>query len=257
MERIINRQWRDEQAAGKYPFADYATLQSRDGISLAADTFLDAHLYPIGSSAGLYIPRIDVLAATVKLYVGTNDDQTLCYGEFDPLNPPEILPLIDTYGRAAGVLVAPPLGLSIAQSWTQGTHLFERAATEFVAGVCCPQPAIGVRGFLTDKDELLSGDVWIVGEHGVIVREDPDLSLAGSIVLRIDVIGEPLFKRVQCNFETPQFLKTINNVPPDVNGNFVIQVGTASAADPLLRIGTTRQLGDLHFALVGQATENP
>lgn len=267
MARVTNLQWRDEQSGGKFPFADYATLTSRDGIVLAEDTFLDAHLYPIGGGAGLYITRVDVFSSTVRIYVGNIDNPTLCYGEFDPLDPPELLRLTDAYGRAAGVLVSPPLGLSIAQSWTQGTHLFDRVATEFVATVCCPQPAVGVRGFLTADNELLTGDVWIVGENGVVVREDPEVFVPGDIVLRIDIVGDPLFKRALCDgdantpagpvplFASPPVLKTINNIPPTTEGGCVITVGTAAAADPTIRITTTPT--GLIVALVGQPTENP
>lgn len=265
MTRHIHQQWRDEQEGGKFPFIASASLRSRTGIAIAADTFLDAHLYPIGGGEGLHIPQVDVFADRVKLYVGTETSKLLCFAEFDPLSPPTMLALTDSYGRPAGVLICSDIGLAVAQSWDQGTHTFTREATEFVATVCSPTPEIGVRGIITDDGDVLTGDIWIVGENGIVVREDPDIDVPGGAVLRVDIVGDPLFRRALCDaeVETPSgnipllavrnYLKTINHISPDQYGNFTIQVGTAAASDPILRITPTA--AGLLFVAVGQPTE--
>lgn len=265
MTRHFHPSWREEHHLSKYPFADSASLQASSGIGMSHDTFVDAHLFPIGGGAGLHIPQITVFADRVRIYVGTSATPLLSYAEFDPLDPPEILKLQDQFGRPAGVIVASEIGLSIAQSWEQGNHIFSREATEFVASVCRPTPEIGLRGLITPDGDVLTGDVWLVGENGVVVREDPDRHIAGKNVIRIDIVGDPLFRRALCNasidtpsgevplFNTINFLKTINGKKPDAYGNFTIQVGTGTVTDPVFRITPTAD--GLLFRAVGQKTE--
>lgn len=263
MTSITHLPWRNEQEAGNYPFSDTATLTSDAGIAFLPNTFLDAHLYPIGAHAGLYITKVAVTAGRVRLYVGTAANDELCSVEFNPLSPPQLLQLKDAYERPAGVLLTAELGLSLAQSWPTGTYTFTRAATEFVASVCCPMPEQGLQALATERGEILSGDVWLVGENGVVVREDPDVFIAGEAVVRVDIVGDPLFRRALCQaeadspdgpvplFAAPRFLKTINGLPPDEYGRFVINVGTAAADDPVLRITPTQD--GLLLKIVGQS----
>lgn len=221
--RILFPEFRDEQADSKYPFADTATLVSSSGaVSLGSDTFLDATLFPVGAGAGLYISAITVTAQNISIAIGDSNTPSLITTTFATAAAPAdgVLPFFDAYGRPAGMLLSSPLNLGRLTTWPPGTYTFTRAATEFVATVCIPANEPGVRGILTPAGQLLAGDVWLVGDAGVVIRGE------GESNIRVDVIGVPLFKRFVCepldDFPAKNYLRTINGCGPDQFGNFTI-----------------------------------
>ena len=111
-----------------------------------------------------------------------------------------------------------------------------------------PTPEPGLRGLLTPGGDLFTGDVWIVGDNGVVVRDTGD----GNI--RIDIVGDPLFRRKLCGsvelFNTPNIIRTINGCPPDEHGNFQLNVGDLITENTLLRINPTDT--GLRIEAVGQ-----
>ncbi len=234
MSEILFPEFRDEQEKTKYPFADSATLTSVDGFSLEVDTFLDASLYPVGGAARTYLSSVTVSTRSVVLTIGEPRNRNLATVEFDPLDPPDILSFSDAYDRPAGVLVSESVRLAIFQSWPEGEHRFNAEATEFVASCVVPMPQDGLRGIATEDGNLLTGDVWLYGENGVVLRGDGD----GNI--RVDVVGDPLYRRKLCDplslFTTPRFIRTINGMPPNESGDFKITVGSHAASDTILRI---------------------
>lgn len=252
--RIIFPEWRNENLDSKYPFADSATLISRDKISIPADTFLDASVYPIGGGARAYISSLEIGNRLATIWVGDATNTTRASGSFDPLAPPELVALIDTYGRPAGMFVADPLRLAAAQAWPTGTHVFDIGATEFAASCTISTPEVGVRGLIAAQGNLLTGDAWLIGENGVAVTLDPD----DGTSIRVDVVGDPLFSRRLCYpldlFLSPRFVKTINGVPPDSSGNFQITVATRSASDTILRI-IPEPPDTLRIGLVGKSVQ--
>jgi hypothetical protein len=262
--RIIHRQWRDEQADSKHPFADSASLISREGAAIDKAIFLDANIYPVGGSENMYLSSIAVGSDQVVLYIGTLADAQLCSGVFDPLNPPSTVRLEDMWGRAAGVLVSDELLLAQFQSWELGTYTFDDDAAEFAAAVCVPTPEIGVRGLITEDGDLFTGDVWLTGEYGVVVREDLDESDGDKRVIRIDAVGDPLFRRLLCEgtaqsplgpvdlFKSINYLKTINGMAPDQYGDWKITAGSNEAYDTILRIYPTPE--GVKFEAVGERT---
>jgi hypothetical protein len=249
--RITYPDWRNENQASNYPFADTATLMSRDKLVLPVDMLVDASIFPIGGGARLYISSIVVGNRAVTIWIGdaTNAQRASCV--FDPLAPPGMLALADSYGRPAGMFVADPLQLAAAQSWSAGTHTFDLGATEFVASCTISTPEAGVRGLAAAQGILLTGDVWLVGEDGVVLTEEE-----GNI--RVDVVGDPLFARQQCAslnlFNTPRVLKTINNILPGPDGSFQFAVAAASAADTVLRIVPVPP-DTLRIGLVGKSVQ--
>jgi hypothetical protein len=233
MARIQHPEWRDQNEFSKYPFGDAATLVSTDGLGIGADTFIDATLYPIGAEANLYITSIVVEARNITINIGNNSQLELAKASFDPFDTPDLLQVTDAFGRAAGILVSTALRLSRFQGWSVGTHTFAEGASEFAASVVIPTPETGVRGFITPGGGLVAGETWIVGDNGVVVREED-----GNI--RIDIVGDPLFRRKICApaelFNTPVFIKTINGCEPDEYGNFSIPVGGKITEDVVLRV---------------------
>ena len=254
MARTIHPEFRDRQDDSMYPFGDHASLSSDNkAVQLFSDTFIDAALYPVGSIEGVGITKIVIGAGRIAtIYIGDEDTDELATGEVDFVAPGASVALQDAYGRPAGVLVSDATRLSIIQSWTAGTYQF--SGPVFAASVVTPMPAIGVRGFLTvdtATPELFYGDTWIVGENGAVVRRE------GSTI-RVDFVGDPLFRRKLCAgednlFNTPNFLQTINGHRPDSVGNFNLTVGEHAALDTVLRISPIE--AGLKITAIGQPLE--
>lgn len=246
-------QFRDELELTQYPFVDNATLTTTDGtLILQNDTFLDASLYPIGAAAHVYISSITLGPDYAIITLGDAVSPEIATATFNPLSPPVLLAFADKYERAAGILVSDSLRLSRFTSWPVGTHTFSAAATEFAASCVISMPDPGVRGLATPDGLLYVDDIWIVGDNGVVVRED------GEGTLRIDVVGDPLFMRKLCSpinlFNPPLFVTTINSCPPDNLGNFNLIVGANSNAEPVLRIYADTD--GLHIDAAGATLSN-
>jgi len=244
--RIIFPEFRDEQSDSRYPFADTATLTSTNGVVIPRDLFFDAALYVINATTPLYISSISV-GAVVTITIGDAAELNAATAQYNPLSPPDngALDLIDSNNRPVGILVGNKDNLSAIGGWEPITHKFTKTATEFVSGVVVPAKEPGVRALTaTDTAAFLTGDVWLVGRRGIMLRE------TAPNTIRVDIVGVPLFKREDCfkqessasssqpvaPFPPKQFLRTINGCGPDKFGNFTIAALTKSASDTTLRI---------------------
>lgn len=238
--RILFPEFRDEQLDSLYPFADGVTLTASTGFKIDRDAFIDASIYAIGATPRVYISSVVVAADSITVVIGDGNTSTLCSATYNPLNAPPNgeLQLEDAYGRPAGLLLATKNALTLFGGWSLGTHAFADTATEFVSSVVCPAQENGVRGLLVNG-ELLTGDVWLIGDQGVVLRQ------TAPNTIRVDIVGDPLFKRTLClddngqpiaAFKPKSFLKTINGCGPDVYGNFNITVASPNMGDSILRI---------------------
>jgi hypothetical protein len=229
--RILFPEFRDEQADSRYPFADTATLVADTGFSINRTAFIDGSLYPIGGQTRVYIATITVAQDAVTITLGDETNASLCFATYNPLSAPVdgALNFYDAYDRPAGLLISTQTDLALFGGWDVGVHTFDINATEFVASIVIPAQEAGVRGVLLPAGELLTGDVWLIGDQGVVLRQTE------TNVIRVDVVGEPLFRRIQCladdgtpksAFTPKNFVKTINGCGPDAFGNFNITVAT-------------------------------
>ena len=126
-----------------------------------------------------------------------------------------------------------------------------------------------MRGVITEDGDVLYGDIWLTGEQGAVITEDTEDPPPDSRVVRIDLVGDPLFKRYLCNetvtqigggdidlFGTKSYLKTINGIPPDEHGNFTITVGSNEADGPIVRIYPDYETRALKIEVVGNRSGN-
>lgn len=238
--RILYPQFRDEQSDSRYPFADTASLVSDSaGVGFTSNTFVDAAFFIIGAGGRVHLSTISVTAQTITITVESDENGVACSASFNIAAIPQdgLLTFFDIYGRAAGRLVSTYDKLSLFTTWDIGQYTFSAAATEFVSSVIMPTNEPGVRAIMTAKQELLTNNLWLVGDAGI------QLSVIDENTIRIDVIGEPLFKRFLCEpnttFPTKKFLKTINGCGPDEFGNFTITATNHNAPqddDTVLRV---------------------
>jgi hypothetical protein len=271
--RILYPAWREYNEPTPYPFTDEATLRNDAGLFVPEGAILDAVLYPVGGGRLLRLSKAVVTQDYVRLYVGDETSDELCYGEFAQGSEAEEIRLQDAYGRPAGLLVSSADRLTVFQAWPPGTHAFSYAQTGFLPDVCIPTPEIGVRGFLLDDGSLVTGDAWLVGDDGVVLELSPgeatsngcqeSITPAEHQVVTVHVVGDPLFRRRLCGgaFAAPRFLETITIQRdcrkivcyPDDQGDFKMTVGHQDAADTVLRIRHVG--GGLRIEAVGEAQD--
>lgn len=258
MPDLVFEQFRDQNRGTAYPFVSSATLTNGEQV-VPPGALIDAILYPPGSDAGMFMTSVTITPDEVTLVFGTQSSKALCSGTFSAVNPPETVELTDPQGRAAGLLVGDGPSLAVFAGWGPGTFEFTGSQTELTATVCIPQPAVGVTALTTPDGTIFSGDVWLMGADGVVLRRE-SVTLPGTgacwqdqvqEVIRIDVVGDPLFRRRLCQpeslFTTPRFLKTLTFkdskqrvvVGPDGAGNVTLTVNNDLAADTVLRVHPT------------------
>lgn len=271
--RILFPQFRDEQADSRYPFADNASLLSVErGLDIGRDTFIDASLYVINGARQAYISAITVTPTDVVITIGDVSAKKRATGTYSALSPPEtgIVNLFDDWNRPCGMLLAvtesalantpskqASIGLAQFAAWPAEEHTFRPPDAQFVASVVIPASAPGVRGLSPETGELLTGDVWLLGDRGVVVRQN------GDDIIRIDIVGEPLFQRYLCQadgseavttpygqFQSRIFVNTINGCGPDAYGNFTLTATAHGATDTVLRVFA--QDGNLKIDAVGR-----
>lgn len=249
MDNTFFPSWREESGDSKYPLADSATMRSLSGLTLSSQWLQDASLYPVGGEGGARLGRISVSPEWIEVFLSDDGAAERASGGYDPRQSVDSIPLFDSVGRAAGILVFSPEESSALAAWPSGDHRFSAAAAPFAAGVCHPVPSVGVSGFQLDSGEVFSGAVYLVGEDGVVLREE-----SGGV--RVDVVGDPLFRRKLCGdstaFETPRMITSINNVPLGPDGQFQLSTGDRQAAGSILRIYPVD--GKLRIEAVGQST---
>lgn len=243
--RILFPQFRDEQSDSRYPFADTATLQAaNDNVTISKSVFIDATFYLINGGGRIFLSRVVVAETQITFIVETTSPAVTASVAYDWRTPPAdgVLALTDDYGRPAGLLLANLDALRAFSSWAVGSYAFGPTAAEFAATTFVPAKEPGVRAIKTAAGDFFTNDVWFIGDGGVVLRfEEPN-------IIRIDIVGIPLFRRFACAgaenvFPPKRFIKTINGCPPDEYGNFTL---TASAVglpdgrdDTVLRIYPT------------------
>jgi len=235
--------WRNNAEHVNYPFTDGASLTSNNGILLGRDTFDDARLYPIDGDEGLHLGAIAVDGSTVTITINKADGTSVGSVSYDAASAPELLSLVDSYGRPAGVLVSTSAKLSaIAGHFGQGTTEFDVDATPFAPSVIVPLPQKGVRGVVLDDGTVLTGDILLVGTDGIVLSVEDGM-------IRVDAIGDPYAILKQCEEDgvpIPPFcgVKTINRIKPDEHGDFKLFSGVNVTLDNVLRLeignGTVR-----------------
>lgn len=256
--QIDTFQWSAQNRTTTYPFVPSATLQTRTGKSLVEGVILDAALYPVGGTAGLYLTSVTIDRDGITFLVGTDGVPRLCSGRYVLAAPSDSVTLTDGFGRAAGMLLSADNQLATILPWGVGEHRFTRAATEFAASVCAPTPELGVRAIVLEDGTLLAGDVWLLGADGVVltagsaVIPGPSGELPVAIrTIKVDIVGDPLFRRRLCGggaFAGGRFISAVRflspdgtptDVVPDADGNISLIATHVDTEDTVLRITAT------------------
>lgn len=230
--RLLFPEFRDEQSDSKYPFVDNATLvSSAANFAIEKTAFIDATFYPIGGGGSVFLSQIAVAETVITLTFTTTSPAVTATAIYDWREPLAggVLPVIDAYGRPAGMVLVDTDKLRELSGWPVADYTFAQAATTFVATAFIPAKEPGVRAIKSAAEDFLTNDVWLIGDGGVALRfEEPN-------IIRVDIVGIPLFRRFACGdaetvFPPRRFVKTINGCPPDEYGNFTFTATDAGLA---------------------------
>jgi hypothetical protein len=202
-------QWRDVNENRRYPFTDEALMT--DGTRFIPDSWLlDARLYPRDVYEGydkVFIGAIERQNSQVRLYFTVSNTIDIAYADFDFLSEDttfEVRNIEDD--TIAGILVVNPETTRLFSNFDTTTVRFGNKIFPLCPSVLQPIPAPQVTALKADTGGITSGDVWLVGGAGVHLEVESD-----KIV--INFVGDPLFKRVDCEqeevVEEKRFLKTI------------------------------------------------
>jgi hypothetical protein len=255
--RILFPDFREEQRDSRYPFVDTANLLATDGLTaIQRDTFIDAVFHIIGAGNRVYISSVKIESQKVTITLGDETTDAVAAATFAPspiaATASGGLAIYDLLGRPAGTLVATKDNLSLFTGWSIGTYEFTREATEFVSTTVIPTREPGVRGLSPATKELITGDVWLIGDGGVTFRYGGVQD--GKQIIRVDVTGVPLSNRFLCvpyeRFQSKNFVRTINGCPPDEYGNFTITATGHEIDDTVLRV--TQADGIIFIDAVGR-----
>ena len=256
--QVLVQEWRDDNANIAFPFVDSAKLKTSLGVSLNNRAFLDAAIYPPGYVGRVFLGQV-VSSLSGVTYVLTNERGVVIAS--GALTNDEIW-FSDALGRNAGVLIVDPTELP--QNWPIGTHSFGTGA-ELVASVIELGADTAPTSLVLPDGTLITGDVWVVGDDGVVITQ------AGDGSTQVNMVGDPLFQRRLCDPEfnslvsiaTPFFTKTylqalaipVNGawveVAADQYGGFVISANDAMTPDSVLRIYPSDD-GTVKIELVGK-----
>ena len=227
------------QGSTKYPFTDKATLISRNGTAISQEVFLDARVYAPGAGANQYIKTISYTSGALKVYI-SDSTRIVATGTYSGTGA--TITLKDDYGRDVGMLYGNP-DLLTGLAPESGVLEFTPDALPFVATVLIPQAQPVVRGFLTIDDQLVSGDVWLIGEDGVVLTVDGN-------EIAVNIVGDHFFIRRLCAAEVPAFAparplrkllvqygeSSVGELLPNTYGNVFVRPGRDAADDNIVRI---------------------
>ncbi len=269
-------EWRDDNAATNYPFSDTATLTNDEGDFISTSTLIDAVFYPVGGLQDLYLSQIRVTATTLTFVVGDSGNAERCWAATvlqtvnDDSSADVVIPFRDSSGRVCGQFVTTRRRLTFFQSWSAGTHEFVYEQTAFVARVVHPLPAAGLGGIVLPSGESVTGEVWLLGDDGIVLQAGSTAKIKGTCgsfttvqTINVNVVGDPLFRRRLCQdpelFQGPQFIEEIIvqvgcdqlRLTPDERGEFKIVVGRNIAEDNILRAEVFP--GGLRLGAVGES----
>lgn len=239
---------------GAYPFTDASTFTSTSGRFVPPDAFLDARVYPIGGRASQYVSRIAYANGVITLTV-SDDSGELCSGSSSGLTDTSIT-LIDSYAREVGIVIIDRAKLLTVL--INGESLdFELGALDFVATAVIPNPVSGVVSIEDAAARLVSGDVWLIGEAGVV------LDVEGDDTVTVHLVGDPLFVRRACEAQSTGFnavrplrFVTVNGGEPlsaDEYGDFKLSAGTGSPGTANTPIRITPVTGGIQITLIGRS----
>jgi hypothetical protein len=184
MPLVLLTEYENQNRRRHYPFVDNATMKDDDGMALPADFLVDAHLYPLDPSGGVYIAKIT--GGTTIQFADTVTRAVLGEAVYSKGAATAEVMEPGIYGRQVGLLVFGPGVADIIRG--RGQRTFQPEATTLTPTAYTPIKQVGVRGIRLADGTLITGDISFEGRDGVMITSRID---GGKHILRFDVLGVP------------------------------------------------------------------
>lgn len=244
MPRNQYPQWAAQQRASKYPFLDNAELLTDSGYTLPNDLFYDASVVLSQLTGPLRLSRIYREDAIARLEFSDDLNPVIASASVNIAEASNRVRVLNSQGLLAGVFMSQDSRLAWFQTLPQGIHTLVESA------VVVPSVVVTVPAVSTPQD------TYLVGSDGVQLTCEPakDIDADGKLIdvtlIRVHVVGDPLFVRARCdsdNFQSPRFVRTVifrqgtmeHACNGDADGNVTI-IGTSSnSADAAIRVRPT------------------
>lgn len=248
---------------GQYPFADSSSRTSREGAIVDPNLFLDANIY---AEAGfpVYILDISSSATDLEIRLAQRGDVVgvvrVAIDDVPNESGISYVNIVDQFDRKLGIMAA-DLFLLNSLMLSARKLTFTRQALEFAPSVIVPRNGSALSGFRVGE-EIISGEVILVGENGVLIEHVTDPTDPDEIAVHI--LGDPLFERKACELEAIAFPSNIyleeimvllndvfvGTVTPDEYGSITI-VDVTTPIDSSLRIQPGENGSGLEIGLAG------
>lgn len=245
--KIRHQELQAELSDTNYPFEPYCTL-SNGQFEIPRDVFEDFRLYPSHLEGPFYLSVIEVFESDVRVWFGNQDVSQALYASWDLPVAESSINVYDQYNRICGLIVSSVDGLTLLGSYPAGRYDFDFASSTVCSRCVLPTAASTVSGFVLPDGSVASGQVWLLGEDGVILST---ASSGGQTTVRVDIVGDPLFLQKLCenvdlfNPTNPiRSIKVVNGEQefvcyPDSLGNLSITQNNHDAPDTALRVYPT------------------
>jgi len=184
MDNVFVEEYRKELRLTGYPFSVCAPLRTDTGYSVAVGTIEDASIYCEKTT------KIPIFTAIEK----AGRDIVFRIGEYTAsfaLNAvPEVVPLQTESGIFGGILVLSLARIRSLDSWKDGRHTITQPLP------FCPRcieivPPVGVQRIITDRGEIMSGEIVISGGYGTTLQLL--VSPAGITYIEVNIVGDPAY----------------------------------------------------------------
>ena len=196
MSVILLGEYRNQNEGRNYPFADDLSLTDTDGVPLPTDFLVDAFIYPIGTTGGVYLSSIDspnnriyfadTVSGTVLGHATYIPGQDYAY-VFEEQGAVRLTIGGGHYERQIGTIV---FGSGVNALFSGAAlRTFDATATALCPTAYANVVQPGVTGLIDSLNQLTVGDLTVNGSAGVTTRTyvDPD----GKRVLELNVVGVP------------------------------------------------------------------
>lgn len=180
-------EYRNQHEHRKYPFLDDASMTSVEGVPLPVDFLIDAFIYPIDVTSGIYVSSIDSGNRLLTISaVGSNNVVGTVVWDTD--TDTAIVEDVSGFSRNIGILVFGPGRERVAGTLSFGANSLLFDPTCFI-----PLNQEGVRGIYTESSDLSVNEISFEGRNGV---EITTYTSGGKNYIRIDIIGK--IEQIDC-----------------------------------------------------------
>lgn len=210
IEHSINP-WRNNEYE-TWPFSPKATLRNSGGIVFPSNLFVDAVLHMPGDDPEPWISLLTVTADGFTISITGAELEGTCQASHEFTADDDILNVVDSLGRPAGIFVLGASGIASVRSIPIGSYRFYKSQTLLAGGCVVVRPESGLRSIRPQgTSDIVYGDVWLAGGVGVILTVDSQIvEDSGETVdlLKINATGENAPTAALCGEEELDYTVT-------------------------------------------------